>query len=130
METLITLNNTVSISKVKTNIEKFTQSAEIIINEEDNLFKEHFPGMPTLPGAFIASIIMRLDNGFFQKMGVENVKLNNIQKLSFLKRIIPAKNIAFYLHCNYRLEQNKWLTNVDITDVAGNLCSKGFFIYM
>lgn len=103
------LNDFYTIEDLKTTAEN-SFSATVLLNAAHRVFKGHFEQMPVVPGVFQTQLIKEI----FQKHLKKNLLMVTGDNIKFMAMILPDKHPKIVLEINYRLDENKYITDAKL----------------
>lgn len=74
--------------------------ASIELNENDKIFRAHFPGQPVLPGACMLQMVKEI----LQEEMHNSLQLKNASVIKFLEMITPRESKLLQIQINYQQE--------------------------
>lgn len=104
-------------SSIHTRSNGNSQFAAVILNKEALLFTEHFPNYPTLPGALILSVVVKLANQFLVENKLDRFFLFQVVKVSFQKRITPEYELKIV--CKYEIQEKQAIMQHEFSVIDG-----------
>lgn len=114
---------------VKANVWSNEAIGSIWINKHAELFLEHFPAFPVLPGAFILGISKAFDLSVFEENYGFICELKKVKKISFLKIINPDNCEIINVKNQYEKKDNSIISKISLMDSRGDVMSKGILEY-
>lgn len=88
------------LSKEKTTDSKY--SITILVNEEHEIFKGHFPGNPIMPGVCMIQIIKELT----EKITESTLMIQTLANVKFMALINPEKNPELRLELDITMTED------------------------
>lgn len=118
------MKSLLSISSINSNTDgQF--DAQVVIDENHEILKAHFPDFPVVPGACLIDcakdIVEKYFNTAYRLVSVKNVK--------FLQIVDPKKNSALKYSCSYQSEGAELRVSYTIT-AMDDLISKLSLVYI